>query len=198
MRAGIPAVPTVIKDFSALPQAKAYVRKPIDGLSCEGSFIFSDLQLAEEGDGIVQPLIEGHALSLSAVFSQGRSWLLSCNQQQITVVDSSFKLQGCRVNIPIAQPRHYEDLLQAIAQAFPGLWGYIGIDFMESERYGIQILEINPRLTTSYAGLYQATGIRMLAQLLRLFTGQDVDFQAKWNKTTHISITGVCQSCTTM
>ena len=77
----------------------------------------------------------------------------------------------------------------------PGLWGYIGIDIMESARYGTQVLEINPRLTTSYAGLYQATGIRLIRELLRLADGQTTDFRPAWHKTIAIAITGATTPC---
>ena len=44
-----------------------------------------------------------------------------------------------------------------IAKAFPGLWGYVGIDLIDSPA-GPLVLEINPRLTTSYVGLAAAIG----------------------------------------
>ena len=43
------------------------------------------------------------------------------------------------------------------AGAIPGLWGYIGIDLVETAR-GPLVVDVNPRLTTSYAGLAAATG----------------------------------------
>jgi predicted ATP-grasp superfamily ATP-dependent carboligase len=40
----------------------------------------------------------------------------------------------------------------------PGLWGYCGVDFIETPE-GPVVVEINPRLTMSYVGLRDATGI---------------------------------------
>jgi predicted ATP-grasp superfamily ATP-dependent carboligase len=39
----------------------------------------------------------------------------------------------------------------------PGLAGYVGVDLIVGEN-AITVLEVNPRLTTSYAGLRRAIG----------------------------------------
>ena len=48
-----------------------------------------------------------------------------------------------------------EILASQIAEAMPMLTGYIGVDVILHEG-GVSVLEINPRLTTSYAGLHGA------------------------------------------
>jgi len=54
-----------------------------------------------------------------------------------------------------------------VAQAIPGLWGYVGIDLVDTAD-GPQVIEINPRLTTSYCGLASALGINPAARVLAL------------------------------
>jgi tyramine---L-glutamate ligase len=64
----------------------------------------------------------------------------------------------------------FDLLAQAIAHALPDLNGYIGVDLMveEGDSPTLTVLEINPRLTTSYVGLQQATGLNISAELLKL------------------------------
>ena len=152
-----------------------WVLKPIDGVGCEGSYLIQNnldyqqvLYLLENLSGyIIQPYIRGKSLSLSCLFKQGRGWLLCCNQQQITVVNREFSLTECQVNMHPDQHERYQKLIDNIARAIPGLWGYAGIDFIEAEQ-GLQVLEINPRLTTSYAGISDALGLNVAENVLQL------------------------------
>ena len=60
-------------------------------------------------------------------------------------------------------------LARQIARAVPSLWGYVGVDFV-STASGPVVLEINPRLTTSFCGLRSALGInvgRLVLDLLQ-------------------------------
>jgi predicted ATP-grasp superfamily ATP-dependent carboligase len=45
------------------------------------------------------------------------------------------------------------------------LWGYVGVDLVLADA-GPIVLEINPRLTTSYCGLRDALGINPAALVL--------------------------------
>ena len=49
----------------------------------------------------------------------------------------------------------------------PGLWGYAGVDLIVSDQ-GPVVLEVNPRLTTSYAGLSQALNMNVAEKILAL------------------------------
>jgi len=49
----------------------------------------------------------------------------------------------------------------------PGLWGLCGVDFVETGA-GPVVIEVNPRLTTSYAGLHRAIGINPAHLVLEL------------------------------
>jgi predicted ATP-grasp superfamily ATP-dependent carboligase len=68
-------------------------------------------------------------------------------------------------------------LVTAVAQAIPELWGYAGIDLLQTQR-GLQVLEINPRLTTASAGLQAALGINLARAVIGLvrqeWTASDV------------------------
>ena len=70
----------------------------------------------------------------------------------------------------MAQQRLSRETLQSvadiIAHALPGLWGFVGVDLILDPQP--RVLEINPRLTTSYVGLREAYGINPATWLLTL------------------------------
>lgn len=175
--AHIPAVETrlLADHLHALPFEQA-VLKPIDGVGCEGSRVLSDNEtyatwvqsLRMPESYVVQPFVAGESKSWSALFNAGQGWLLSCNRQQVDLHDQGFCLRACQVNVDRARHAAYQAVIDDIARAMPGLWGYVGIDFIDSDSHGPLVLEINPRLTTSYAGIGQAIAINVAEQVLRL------------------------------
>ncbi|MGR8930174.1 MAG: ATP-grasp domain-containing protein [Gammaproteobacteria bacterium] len=149
------------------------VIKPIDGVGCEGSWVTNDPKAIGRVSGdpnhyVLQPLISGRAVSISCLFKRARAWLLCCNGQQVVIDNGCFRLQGCHVNVSDERRDFYQAMIDRLAMAIPGLWGYIGIDLIETADGGSCILEINPRLTTSYVGINVATGINVAEQTLRM------------------------------
>jgi len=65
----------------------------------------------------------------------------------------------------------YSILVDAIAQALPALWGYVGIDLIETPEQ-TWVLEINPRLTTSYVGINEALGLNVVEAVMQLVQGE--------------------------
>ncbi len=51
------------------------------------------------------------------------------------------------------------------------MWGYAGIDLIETAEQ-ILVLEINPRLTTSFAGIDAALGVNVAEMVLQLLQGE--------------------------
>jgi len=170
---GLAVVPTQALSRPFKPaSSQAIVIKPDDGVGCEGIRIFREprhFQAPAETEGwIVQPLLEGESLSLSVLFAHGKARLLSGNRQLIEPSADGFILKGCQVNALADADGRWQSLAEAVAQAMPELWGYVGIDLILGPE-GPVILEINPRLTTSYAGLREATGTNPAAWVLELW-----------------------------
>lgn len=169
---GLACVPTTSLDQTITTVPEKSVIKPTEGISCEGSWIIEPntncRQLIHNLDQyIIQPYIEGESLSLSCLFQQGQGWLLTINNQLIQARNHSFVFLGCEVN-ELTQPRQeFQSLVNKLAKALPGLWGYVGIDLIKSQNE-ILIMEINPRLTTSYAGIKAATGFNVAKLVLEL------------------------------
>jgi predicted ATP-grasp superfamily ATP-dependent carboligase len=97
-------------------------------------------------------------------------WLVCVNLQHFVINEKQYRLTGIDVNINV-QTSPYVALVDELAHAMPDLWGYAGIDLIETEE-GIMVLEINPRLTSSYAGINKVCGINCAKEIISLLTGE--------------------------
>ena len=173
-RAGIP-VAQVYSSERELPTAvNEIVVKPDDGAGCQETLLFDDRMKLREwlrghkgASRILQPYVRGEARSLSLLCCEGRARLLACNRQKIKLEDGAFRFEGVSVNAVADSAGRYAALADDIARALPGLWGYCGVDFVETSA-GPIVIEVNPRLTTSYAGLRRAIGINPAQLVLGL------------------------------
>ena len=173
-RAGILVAP-VYSSERELPMAvHEIVVKPDDGAGCQDTLLFDDrVKLREWLSGptgakrILQPYIRGEARSLSLLCCEGRARLLACNRQKVTLENGAFRFEGVSVNAVADSAGRYAALAGDIARTLPGLWGYCGVDFIETGA-GPIVLEVNPRLTTSYTGLHRATGLNPAQLVLGL------------------------------
>ena len=68
--------------------------------------------------------------------------------------------------VPKLLPRRQEanQIAQQVKAAFPGLFGFIGIDLIHNDN-GLYIVDINPRLTTSYIALRTALNLNPMQRL---------------------------------
>jgi predicted ATP-grasp superfamily ATP-dependent carboligase len=117
---------------------------------------------------IVQPFLSGSPLSLSMLAQGGAAWLLACNRQHVICAGNIITYRGSAVGGAEERRNVLEPLAARIADALPGLWGYVGIDLVDTAD-GPVVLEINPRLTTSYVGLRDSIGLNPAALVLDLF-----------------------------
>ena len=152
-----------------------WIIKPIAGVGCMESYVVSTLDnfkhlTKSNEEYIIQPHINGEKLSLSCLFKAGEAWLLSVNEQYFTLQHQQYHLDSISVNV-LSDYQGYTALISQIAQAIPDLWGYVGIDLIKTPTH-ILVLEINPRLTTSFVGLQDALGINVLQNILELLDGE--------------------------
>jgi predicted ATP-grasp superfamily ATP-dependent carboligase len=127
-------------------------------------------QLADRAAWVAQPFVQGTAGSLSLLAREGQATLLSVNRQRIAVMDDELVLLGCVVNGLGRTDGRLRRLAGDVAAALPGLWGYAGVDLIATPS-GPQVLEVNPRLTTSYAGLRESLGVNPAELVLDLLFG---------------------------
>ena len=172
-QAGIMAVPTYSADAALQDTGGSWVVKPDDGAGCSETRLFRNLSAARQwllgnpGNYVLQPFVPGSALSLCVLCREGTANLLSCNRQRVALRDGQFYFLGSVVNDLTDGDGAFAELARRVAAAIPGLWGYVGIDLVQSGSQRI-VMEINPRLTTSYAGLHQALGCNTAALVLGL------------------------------
>ena len=160
---GVPVVPTYLS-AEAPANDIAWVAKPDDGVGCEDTRRFIDyhaliawLGEGRQGSHVIQPWLEGEAASLSMICHDGKAQLLSCNHQLIDIADGSIHYRGSLLNGMASHWDKFDVIARQVASVLPGLVGYVGVDVIVSGDEVI-VLEINPRLTTSYVGLHRAIG----------------------------------------
>lgn len=191
-REQIPTVPTRVLDNSFVFSEECVI-KPVDGVGGNDTYQICDAgdfrriseRLRSTGKYLVQPHLYGEKTSLSCLFKDGRAWLLSVNLQAFDIVNGQYRLAAIQVNCR-TDLSPYRNLAASIAKAIPGLWGYAGIDLIETPEC-VMVLEINPRLTSSFVGLNAALGINAAALVLQLLHGDPV-IQYRANKSATVEI----------
>lgn len=148
----------------------AWVVKPDDGAGCSDTHIFLTLSAAREwilarhGNYVLQPYLYGRPLSLTLLCGVDDVFLLGCNDQHIAVSDNQFHYMGSTVNSMEDSNGHLARLARRVVAAIPGVWGYVGIDLIMTDK-GPVVLEVNPRVTMSHGGLHASLGVNP-AQML--------------------------------
>lgn len=144
--------------------AGPFVAKPDDGAGCEETRMLAaapkKTQLPK--GHIVQPFVRGDAASLTVLRVDGRTRLLSANRQRIVVENGAFRFRGVGVAALEDRDGRLAAVAEAVVAALPGLSGIFGIDLVLGED-GPVVIEVNPRLTTAYAGLRDALGFNPAA-----------------------------------
>lgn len=182
LRHRVPTIATQPFDFAdPFPDGSnrfPIVIKPRDGAGSQCTFRIDNLDAIKvirdqyqtdcaEFRFIQQPFIPGRSLSIAAfVPTCGTEPLILPLGEQLLSTDGRFQFLGSRVGgfRATGLPMAAESLIRCCCQLIPGLRGYVGFDLIEpNDRPGEVILvEINPRLTTSYLA-YRLLAIGNLA-----------------------------------
>jgi len=171
----IKQVPTyLLSELSQLHSEKIVI-KPKDGVGCEKISVIrqsnkaawlSAIELDKQSKYICQPYINGQHISLSLLCLNGECLVLSANQQIINEVNGVFELNQCVVNSIDKTP--FLKFSKNLISKLSGLKGYIGVDLIRVKEE-IYLVEVNPRLTTSYVGLRDALQINPANLILKTF-----------------------------
>ena len=176
-------VPTPLDD--AANHRGRWIVKPDDGAGCLSTRVHPDLATARsvvawqrrrDDPLVLQPFIEGEALSVSMIVGADLAAVVSFNRQQIAV-DAAGRLSDRGVQAaaldPATDPRvaRLDALATATARALPGLGGFVGIDIVWNQERGAVVIEVNPRVTCAYVGLSAKLGRNLAADILHLKAG---------------------------
>jgi predicted ATP-grasp superfamily ATP-dependent carboligase len=171
---GVPAVACEPIDGPVPPSAHGWVVKPDDGAGSAETYFAADRealmgwrQRLRGRDFVVQPFVPGTPLSLSLLAQDGAAWLLACNTQHLHHDNGAFAYGGGVVGGAEVRRPALEPIAAGVAAALPGLWGYIGVDLIDGAE-GPTVLDVNPRLTTSYVGLAESLGVNPASLVLAL------------------------------
>jgi tyramine---L-glutamate ligase len=176
---GLSTPPTWEPGRSAVSKARGWVVKPDDGagaLDTRRHDRFDDARadleqrLRRGKAATMERWIEGEPLSVSLMCGPGRTAILAINRQHIDV-DAAGSVAYRGVRVAAIDPRAARaaalvDVAHRVAQAIPGLRGFIGIDVVDDPPRLPVVIEVNPRVTCAYVGLSAALGRNVAADML--------------------------------
>ncbi len=163
-RLGLPTIPTRLCPIIEPPNDYPCVIKPRDGagswlVRClRGGDDFSAMQAAYRAAGrteyLCQPLVRGRACSVAVLIAPNRPSEILPVAEQILSEDGEFRYLGGRLpaSLSMETASRVQELMSRLMASIRGLNGYIGCDLIVTEQDEPTIVEINPRVTTSYLG----------------------------------------------
>jgi len=159
-------------------------------------------QISQRDAYIVQPYIAGTPASISMLCKEGKAWLLSCNEQLIeiglkisqevghefgheleqkpSILQAPIQYKGSLVNGLMLEHAAFKQLAETIATTFSDLNGYVGVDVIMNEDI-IYVVEVNPRITSSYIALHESLNVNPAKLILDLADDENSTFKLPEN-----------------
>ncbi len=170
------------------------VIKPRDGAGCEGTFVCQTAgdagRMVPDENQVVQPYCAGKAVSVSLLLHDGEVTPLLAGRQCIIGDEYSpvrLRYDGGHLALVGEEAGRATVLATRVAECVNGLRGFVGIDLVLGETLDMDhVIEINPRLTVSYAGLRKLAQTNLAAAMLDVeapvrFADGSVRFDAAGN-----------------
>lgn len=147
------------------------VVKPFDGVGCERIFrvgtVGQACEIVDEelrSQYLVQPFLVGKAASVAVLGGPNPLILPPCAQSIQWRRGQPF-YSGGEILSDAEEIAAAQDAMRYVLERFPPFVGYLGVDLILTPE-GPRIVEVNPRLTTSYVGIRAAID-QSLADLTR-------------------------------
>ena len=153
------------------------VLKPIDGAGSLDVHLLrqpGELPGPAPGRRRLERYCPGLPASISCLCGLGQLLTLPAGEQLLTA-GGTLTYVGGRLPLEAALDRRAARLARQVFEALPGALGYFGIDLvLGPDPAGAEdtVIEINPRLTTSYAGLRALAEDNLAAALLDVAAGR--------------------------
>jgi predicted ATP-grasp superfamily ATP-dependent carboligase len=149
------------------------VFKPLDGVSCGGLSIVKDEKEIEgavkkieqesmSGKFVAQKVIGGNAASACVISTGKKALSVTLNRQFVTLAspDGESTYKGGAVPFDHSLKKEALRAAETAVEAVNGLKGYVGVDMILTDEEPV-VIEVNPRLTTSYIGLKKAANFNV-------------------------------------
>jgi predicted ATP-grasp superfamily ATP-dependent carboligase len=156
---GIASVPGYSLGETPAPHQGLWITKPDDGCGCEGQQRHDSWQkalarLQQNPTQLAQPWLEGTPKSLCLwVHGPSHVDVLAVNHQGVEISASGVPTLASLTTDAEPVAACHQQLAKNVTQALEGLWGMVGIDFVEQPDGSLVVLEVNPRMTTSFSNL---------------------------------------------
>lgn len=178
---GVPTPPTVVWPTAA-PSFPA-VCKLRRGAGSLANFLVRDEYELQQAimetraewhdDVIIQSYLSGEAVSVSFLIGPGRRLALPAAAQHLST-DGRFHYRGGSLPLAPHRAERAARLAARAVDAVEGLRGYVGVDLvLGPSADGDAVIEINPRLTTSYIGLRALARFNLAEAMLAVVEGND-------------------------
>jgi predicted ATP-grasp superfamily ATP-dependent carboligase len=173
---GVPTPPTWA--WADVPQwPRPAVVKPRDGAGSQDVFLLQKrpAEPPAAGELVVQPLAPGRAASVAFLIGPGLVMGLPPAWQRLSD-DGRFRYLGGELPLPADLAARAESVARQAVGCVPGLRGYVGVDLVLGDDpggAGDAVIEINPRLTTSYVGLRALAEGNLAAAMLAVLRGEN-------------------------
>ena len=126
-----------------------------------------------------EEFVPGKAASVALLCGPaGNQPLRPASQKILFTENGQISYQGAAMNLTLAEEARAKFLGQAVMNALPPTNGYVGVDLILGEAEdGSQdtVIEVNPRLTTSYLGLRAATIDSLAEAMWRISQGETMN-----------------------
>jgi predicted ATP-grasp superfamily ATP-dependent carboligase len=114
-----------------------------------------------------QPYVAGRSLSIAALIHYPGEFELFPMGEQLLTGDGRFHYRGGVIPVSDVDTAAVEGMIRQVIDSLPGLRGYLGFDVIVPQDAQRPVLvEINPRLTTSYLGYRQLAEENLAARWL--------------------------------
>jgi predicted ATP-grasp superfamily ATP-dependent carboligase len=153
--------------------------KPRDGVGSSATFLVHNWDECQRlpqraraegwaGEAIVQTFMPGQPASVAVLVGPRHLVALPPAEQHLSA-DGRFHYLGGQVPLPPELAERAQRLARQAVSVVPGLRGYVGVDLAlgdAADGSADWVIEINPRLTTSYVGLRALAETNLMKALL--------------------------------